>query len=98
MPVLWKTPTAQKMKFFINDFFSKYQIRRKLPIWSHLLKESLMENFIFQAVKGGCIIGFLGNFLRVSGKNDQQRSFPRPFNEEYTWCFCRAIIPKLKIS
>ena len=43
--------TAQKMKFFIKDFFSKCdQIRRKLRIWSHLLKKSLMENFIFCAV------------------------------------------------
>ena len=43
--------TAQKMKFSIKDFFIKYdQIRRKLRIWSHLLKKSLMENFIFCAV------------------------------------------------
>ena len=43
--------TAQKMKFSIKDFFSKYdQIRRKLRIWSNLLKKSLMENFIFCAV------------------------------------------------
>ena len=33
------TDTAEKMKFPINDFFSK-----------HLLKKSLMENFIFCAV------------------------------------------------
>ena len=40
------------MKFFIKDFFSKYvQIRRKLRIWLQLLKKSLMENFIFCAVK-----------------------------------------------
>ena len=40
--------TAQKMKFFIWDFFSKRdQIRSFLPVWSHLLKKSLMENFIF---------------------------------------------------
>ena len=39
------------MKFLIKDFFSKYdQIRRKLRIWSHLLKKSLMENFIFYVV------------------------------------------------
>ena len=39
------------MKFFIKDFFGKYeQIRRKLRIWSYLLKKSLMENFIFCAV------------------------------------------------
>ena len=43
--------TTQKMKFFIKDFFSKYdQIRRKLQIWSHLLKKSLMENFTFCTV------------------------------------------------
>ena len=36
------------MKFSIKDFFSKCdQTRRKLQIWSHLLKKSLMENFIF---------------------------------------------------
>ena len=43
--------TAQKMKFSIEDFSSKCdQIRSKLRIWSHLLKKSLMENFIFCAV------------------------------------------------
>ena len=41
----------QNMKFSIKDFFSKCdQIRRKLWIWSHLLKKSSMENFIFCAV------------------------------------------------
>ena len=40
--------TAQKMKFSIKDFFSKCeQIRSFMRIWSHLLKKSLMENFIF---------------------------------------------------
>ena len=44
--------TAQKMKFSIKNFSSKCdQIRRKLRIWSHLLKKSLMENIIFCAVK-----------------------------------------------
>ena len=43
-----KEVTAQKNKFSIKDFFSKCdQIRRKLRIWSRLLKKSLMENFIF---------------------------------------------------
>ena len=47
--------TTQKMKFSIKDFFSKFdQILRKLRIWSHLLKKSLMENF---------------NFLQCSVKN-----------------------------
>ena len=39
------------MKFSIKDFFSKYdQIRSFLRIWSHSLKKSLMESFIFCAV------------------------------------------------
>ena len=43
--------TAQKMKFFIKDFLSKCdQIWSFLRIWSHLLKKSLMENFVFCAV------------------------------------------------
>ena len=43
--------TAQKMRFFIKDFFSKSdQIRSFLRIWSHLLKRSLMESIIFCAV------------------------------------------------
>ena len=44
--------TAQKMKFSIKDFFSKCdEIRRKLRIWSYLLKKSLMGNFIFYHVR-----------------------------------------------
>ena len=40
--------TAQKMKFSIEDLFSKCdQIRSFLRIWSHLLKKSLMKNFSF---------------------------------------------------
>ena len=40
--------TAQKMKFSIEDFFSKCdQICKKLRVWSHLLEKSLMGNFIF---------------------------------------------------
>ena len=58
-PSLWQGPynaickfsTAQKMKFSIKDFFSKCdQLRRFLRIWSHLMKKSLMEKFIFYAV------------------------------------------------
>ena len=42
--------TTQKMNFSIKYFFSKCdQIRRNLRIWSHFLKKSLMENFIFSA-------------------------------------------------
>ena len=36
-----KSNIAQKMKFSIKYFLSKCgQIRRKLPIWSHLLTKS----------------------------------------------------------
>ena len=43
--------TAQKMKFSIKNFLSKCdQIRCFLRIWSHLLKNSFMDNFIFCAV------------------------------------------------
>ena len=44
--------TAQKMKFSMKNFFSKCeQIRRKLRMWSQLLKKSLMQNFIICAVQ-----------------------------------------------
>ena len=40
--------TAQKMTFYITDFFSQCdQISSFLRIWSHLLKKFAMENFSF---------------------------------------------------
>ena len=46
------THCTKKMKFSIKDFFSKCdQIRSFLQIWSHSLKKSLIENFIFCTVK-----------------------------------------------
>ena len=52
MMMIFAKKTAQKMTFSIKDFFIKCdQIRRKLWIWSHLLKKPLMENFIFCAVE-----------------------------------------------
>ena len=43
--------TTQKKKFSIKGFFSKCdQIWSFRRIWSHLLKKSLMENYIFCAV------------------------------------------------
>ena len=42
------TTNAQKIKFSIKDFLSKCdQISNFLWIWSHLMKKSLMEIFIF---------------------------------------------------
>ena len=66
--------TAQKIKFSMKDFFSKCdQVRSFLRIWSHLLKKSLIENFIFCAVvihrphktPGSCIF-YLGMFSLYS--------------------------------
>ena len=59
-----------KMKFSIKDFFSKCdQICRKLRIWSHLLKNFLMENFIFCAVVATYfIVSFLMTNLNHSKK------------------------------
>ena len=49
--VVRKCPHCTKMKFSINDFFSKCdQIHSFLRIWSHLLKKSLTENSIFCVV------------------------------------------------
>ena len=59
--------TAQKMKFSIKDFFSQCdQIRRKLWIWSHLLKKSLMGNFIFCAVNVCCRVWWLRVFKNMT--------------------------------
>ena len=82
-----KTPysTAQKMKFSIKDFFSICErIRRKLRIWSHLLRKSLMENFIFCAVLihssiiwkfhyWHCLNNYLSWVFRVINKVKNQR-------------------------
>ena len=56
--IIFSSPTtAQKRKFFIKNFFSKCdQIRCFLRIWLHLLKKSLMENFIF------CEVHFFASF------------------------------------
>ena len=49
--------TLKKIKFSIKDFFNKCgQVRRKLWIWSYLLKKSLMENFIFCRVEDQTLI------------------------------------------
>ena len=57
------------MKYSIKDFFSKCdQNRRKLRIWSHLLKKSLMENLIFCAVRRPAAV--LKKTLHCSWKSD----------------------------
>ena len=50
------------MKFHVKDFFSKCdQIRNFLWIWSHLLKKSLMENFMFCTVNHVVFPAFLSH-------------------------------------
>ena len=45
------------MTFSIKDFFSACdQIRKKLQIWLHLLKKSLIESFILGAVSKSFMI------------------------------------------
>ena len=40
------------MSFYISDLYSKWdQVRSFLPIWSRLLKISVMKNFTFCAVQ-----------------------------------------------
>ena len=57
--------TAQEMKFSIKDFFSKYdQICSFMRIWSHLLENYLMENFIYRAVINSVVCQKI--FLRYS--------------------------------
>ena len=54
------------MKFSIKDSFSKWdQILSPLQNWSHLLKKSLMENFIFfvQWVQALWSVGMLSSFI-----------------------------------
>ena len=68
---LWSGGSAQKMKFSIKDFFRKCnQIRSFQQIWLHLLKKSLIENFIFCAVWSGINLRSSytrGNFSKRKG-------------------------------
>ena len=52
LPLIGRMKHCTKNKFFIKGFFNKCdQICGFLQICSHLLKKSLMGNFIFSAVK-----------------------------------------------
>ena len=58
------SPLNVQQKLSINNFFSKCdQIRSFLRIWSHLLKKSLMENFIFCAVQTHLLHFFAGRSI-----------------------------------
>ena len=75
---LWILTLHKKFKFSIKDFFSKCdQIRKILRIWSHLLKKSLMENFIFLCSKTHTLTheyhirSFLGSYFAAFGLNTE---------------------------
>ena len=46
-----KNYTAQKLKFFIKDFFTTCDLRSFLRIWSYLLKKSLKVHFLCNVMK-----------------------------------------------
>ena len=74
------TYTAQEMKIFFKDFFSKCdQIFSFLWIWSHLLKNYLMENFIFCAVNKNtlCFRYYLLKVFCFAGAFDESNLFAR---------------------
>ena len=66
------TVTTQRMRFFSKNFFSKCcQVHSFLRIRSHLLKKSLVENFIFVQ----CFSIFLLLFWRPFDSQDPNRIF-----------------------
>ena len=65
------------MKFSIKDFFRKCDhIRRKLGIWSHLLKKSLMVNSIFFAVSVRTFFFARSHAVTITNFSGK-RKFPR---------------------
>ena len=77
--------TTQKMKFSIKDFFSKCDpIRSFLRMWSHLLKKSLMENFIFCVMRPKKI---LLPEMRVKKKNFTRAAEKKTLFDKLNWIF-----------
>ena len=85
-PQSWKEATLhKKMKFSINDFFSKCdQIRSFLLIWSHLRKKSVMKNFVFCAALGK---------LKELNNQGMEVQVKRAFKSYY---FCHHIIKAMQ--
>ena len=66
--------TALKMIFYIKDFFTKFdQTRRKLRIWSHLLKKSVMEKHGRFMERNGMERPWPTNFLRRKKQKGNKR-------------------------
>ena len=86
--------TADKMKFFIKGFFSKCdQIRSFLRMWSHLLKKSLMGNFISVQCK------FLNWYVYlIRGEWNHQESRRKYCRAISIWkCFLFEVLHKKSI-
>ena len=61
---------AQKLKFSIQDFFSKCdQICCKLRIWSHLLKKCLMENLFCSAIPFYGHIYYTAKYIKITKRS-----------------------------
>ena len=96
--------TAQRLKFFIKGFFSKfYQICRKLRIWPHLLKKSLMENFIFCAVIACQIRCFTQSIIIFAERVSRMCSVKKVFleisqNPQKNICARVSFLIKLKAT
>ena len=96
--------TAQKMKFSIKDFFSKYDIIcRKLRIWSHLLKKSLtlFRMGFFGAARrwGGAKKATpLENLSRISYNDETSHSYTLPKEVPKTIWITRQTLCSADIS
>ena len=76
--------TVQIVKFSMKDYFSKCdQICSFLRIWSHLLKKSLMEDFIFCAVLKLCQTSLMKTFLLNSLGFLVVRYFRKTFHHRF---------------
>ena len=98
-PLGWYMMHCTKMKFSIKKFLSKCdQIRRKLRIWSHLLKKFLTENFILCAVdytcppRGGRLYQLIFKQWYLKNRGSKQYFHQHVF-EEYLISF--LLIPRL---
>ena len=89
---VFDNPKRKTMKFSIKDFFSKCdQIFKKLRIWSHLLKKSLIGNFIPCAVIFGIIIEskyFCNNLAILKGLLFKPKIKSQLIHCLLIWFFC----------
>ena len=82
--------TAQKVKFSIKGFFSKCdQVRSCLRIWSHLLKKSWMENFIFWAVS---VMTLIAKLLTRIDRETVYNYISTIFNNKITLLSCTYLL------